>query len=85
MRDFLNAILTTIGSASLTDQEFDSLTISEFAYDQATYEALLAIMTTRGSVTTEKDRMKYVFLAKGASISDQDKGSSNIYVGGILE
>lgn len=85
MRDFLNAILVTIGAPTLTDVEFDSLTIESFGYDQPTYDALLAILVARESVSSMKDRLYHVFLAKGASINETKTGQSNIYLGSVLE
>lgn len=85
MRDFLNAILQAIGSVSLSDEEFSSLTIDVYDYDQATYDALLAVLDARESVSSMKDRLEYYFKAKGAEINPpEDKGKSNIYLGSAL-
>lgn len=85
MRDFLNAILTAIGASSLTDLEFSSLEIETYDYDQPTYDALLAILIARESVSSLKDRLYHYFKAKGGEINETDSGQSNIYVGSVLE
>lgn len=85
MRDFLNAILTAIGAASLTDEEFSGLSITEYDYDQATYDALLAVLVSREAVSSMRDKLLYYFKAKGATISEGSDANSQIYVGSVLE
>lgn len=85
MREFLNAILVTIGAASLNDEEFTGLSISVYGYDQATYDALLAVLVSRESVSSLRDRLYHIFKAKGAEINQTETGQSNIYVGSVLE
>lgn len=84
MREFLNAILSFIGASSLTDLEFESLEIESYAYDAATYEALLAIVDARESVSNTRDRLRYYFLARGVEVSASSAGRSNILVGAVL-
>lgn len=84
MRDFLNAILSFIGATSLTDGEFSALEIESYAYDLATYEALLAVVDARESVSNTRDRLRYYFLARGVSVSESSAGRSNILVGAVL-
>lgn len=84
MRDFINAILAFIGAASLSDDEFNGLTIESADYDQATYEAVLAVLVARESVSEITDRLANYFKAKGVSITTGETGKSNIYVGGVL-
>lgn len=84
MRDFLDAILAFIDAASLSDDEFNSLTITSYAYDQETYDALFAILKARDSVSTLLDRLAGTFIAKGATITKGDSGQSQIYVGSVL-
>lgn len=83
IRDFLNAVLAFIGAASLTDEEFDSLTIESYGYDSATYEALLAVLDSREALSNDRTRLQYFFLAKGVEVS-APAGSSNIFVGSVL-
>ena len=84
MRDFLNAILSFIGASSLTDQEFSDLEIESYAYDAPTYEALLAVVDARESVSNTRDRLRYYFLARGVSVSESSAVKSNILVGAVL-
>lgn len=81
MRAFLNAILSFLGAASLTDVEFDALSIETYGYDAATYNALLAVVDGRESVSDARDRLRYFFLAKGIVISESSSGKSNILIG----
>lgn len=84
MRDFLNAILATIGTALLSDEEFEGLTITTYGYDIATYEALLAVIDARESISNARDRLRYIFLAKGVEVEESLPAKSEIYIGGIL-
>ena len=84
MRSALNYILNFIGAASLTDEEFDGLTIESTEDDVATYEALNAVLVSRESVSSLTDKLTYYFLAKGAEIPTIDNGKSNILVGQVL-
>lgn len=85
MRDFIDSILTFIGTSSLTDNEFDSLTIQAAAYDVETYNAIWAILDSRESISTLGDRLTYYFQAKGLEITTPSSAKSNILVGGVLE
>jgi hypothetical protein len=84
MRDFLNAVLAFIGSASLSDDEFSGLEIESASYNSATYDALLAILDARETVSNTRDRLRYYFLARNVSISETSAGKSNIYIGSVL-
>lgn len=85
MRDFLNSIFAFIGTASLSDEEFDSLTIESYGYDQATYDALIGVLNSREAVSTMKDRLTAYFTARGASISQStNTGSTQIWAGSPL-
>lgn len=81
MRAALNAILSFIGAESLTDNEYDALTIEDTQDDVATYEALNAVLVGREAVSTLTDRLRYYFLAKGADVPSIDNGRSNILIG----
>ena len=85
MRDFLDAILQFIGTSSLTDMEFDSLTISTADYDVATYEALASVLLTREAVSSIKIRLVAFFNAKGVGVVPVVSGRSNIFAGAVLE
>lgn len=87
MRDWLNAILAFIGTSSLTDGEYggidtDLLTLN--TYNQAAYDALAAVLVTRGSAGNMDQRLIAFFSAKGVSVA-ADTASSNIYLGSVLE
>lgn len=85
MRDFINAVLAFIGTSSLTDLEFDALTIEAAGYDAATYTAILAVVDAREAVSNTRDRLRYVFLAKNVSLPAETEGrKSNLLVGGVL-
>jgi len=85
MRDILNGILSFIGAASLTDPEFASLTIADTSDDNLTYLDLLAVLTSRESLSSEKERLKLYFLSKGATLDTVTTGKTNIYLGDVLE
>lgn len=85
MRSFLNGILTFIGAESLTDLEYDSITLVDQDYDQATYDALALILENREAISTMQDRLIGYFKAKGVDVAANDTGKSNIYIGSVLE
>lgn len=85
MRDFLNAILSFIGAESLTDEEFDSLTIDSASYNVATYEALSAVLVSRETISNLQDRLYAYFTARGVVTTQVSTGKSNIFVGSVLE
>ena len=85
MRAFLNAILAFIGAESLTDEEFDSVESSSQTYDQASYDDLAAILEAREAVSTMQERLLNYYNARGAEISENDSGKSNIYAGSAIE
>ncbi len=81
MRAILNAILTVISAASLTDDEFSALTIESAPFDINTYNALLAVLDAREVTSTTRDRLRYFFLAKGVEVEESSAGKSNIFLG----
>jgi hypothetical protein len=84
LRDFLDAILAFIGAESLTDIEFDSLTIDSASYNSATYLALSAILAERESVSTMQDKLHAYFTARGVEVTQASTGRSNIFLGAVL-
>lgn len=84
MRAFLNAILAVIGSTSLTDVEFDTITATVADYTLETYTQLLAVIDSRETVSNTRDRLTYYYLARGVEVSASTAGKSNIYVGDAL-
>lgn len=85
MRDFLNSILSFIGSESLTDEEFDSIEGSYIVYSKATYDVLKAIIEAREAVSGQSKKLKLLFIARGVDVSDGSttthKPRSNILIG----
>lgn len=86
MRSFLNGILSFIGSESLTDAEFQTINLSEQAYNAATYEALKLIVQGREGVTGQLKKLKNYFSAKGVDLTGVPARtpSSQILIGGPL-
>lgn len=86
MRVFLNGILSFIGSESLTDEEFDSLTITQQNYSTATYEALRGVLQSREMVSGQLRKLKAYFRIKGADVGSEKAtpAVSNIFVGASL-
>lgn len=87
MRDQLNAILTFIGSSSLTDEEFDSINL-ENSNDQVTvYNSLVEILHDRESSSNTINKLQYYFQAMGVNLSSEPSSSpqSNIFVGAPLD
>jgi hypothetical protein len=85
MRDDLNAILSFIGSESLTDDEFDSIDLDGMGDRVAVYQVLLLILESREAVSDTTTRLQNYFLAEGTSISGPPESDSNIFVGSSLE
>lgn len=87
MRSFLNSILAWIGTTSLTDEEFDSIDLETAAWDQATYDALSAVLVAREAVSSMQDRLKMTFQSRGIEIDGDParvNASTNILIGDAL-
>lgn len=92
MRDFLDAILAFINSASLTDEEFDFEEIQDLdtppSLTLEMYNALKLVLNTREEVSEQVDKLKNYFLAGGVSEVDstgQDHpAASEIFLGAEL-
>lgn len=89
MRTFLNAILSFIGSESLTDEEFAALPegLTE-AYNKANYDALKAVLQDRESVSGQLSKLYSYFQAKGVDVSASGAAvtpNSQILVGVALD
>lgn len=85
MRAWLNAILTFIGSTSLTDDEYDSINFLELevnTYNQAAYDQLSKVLEARENVSTMQERLAGFFRAKGLTdLTVADTAKSQILVG----
>lgn len=85
MRDFLDAILAFIGSESLTEDEWGTITLEDEEYTAEVYEALKAILEAREGVSNEVSQLTDYFQAKGVEIEDTEgTPRSNILIGGSL-
>lgn len=87
MRDWLNAILVYIGSATMTDLEYNSLnflTLDVNVYSQSAYDQLSSILLAREAVSTMQRRLFGLFLAKGADIREANVAKTNILLGSAL-
>lgn len=84
LREFFNGILTVIGSTSLTDLEYSTMSGAP-GYTLANYEQLAAVVKGRESVSGALDRLTFYFKARGTEIPDPvTVGSSNIFIGAVL-
>lgn len=82
MRDFLNGILQFIGSESLTDDEFATITIDVEDFTIESYNALKAVLESREGVSGQLKRLKAYFESKGVDIDARSSGpQSNILIG----
>lgn len=87
MRDILNGILVFIGAESLTDEEWNSLDIDDGADQEAQFNALKFILSSREAVSDMYRRLTCYFKAKGMVFGEESNseiGSSNIFLGSVL-
>ncbi len=84
MRDYLDGVLSFIGAESLTDEEFDSITLENILDLVANYNALLVVLQDREVVSDMTSRLQNYYLAKGAAVSEPNNSRSNIFVGSEL-
>lgn len=88
MRAFLNAILSFIGSESLTDDEFDSLTEGlEEGYTKEVYDWLKVVLQSREGVSGQLKKLKAYFIAKGVDLTGTASRAANsqIFIGSGLD
>lgn len=85
MRAFIDAILAFIGASSLTDGEFDALTIESAGLDLETYNAILAVLDAREVVSDTRSKLTLYFQAAGVTVTEASAAKSNIYLGSALE
>lgn len=84
LRDFLNAILTFIGAATLSDAEYAAITLTSTTDPFKVYSCLKEILLSRESVSTMVDRLTYYYAAKGYDYGPAVTGKTNILIGGAL-
>ncbi len=69
MREFIDAILTSIGAASMNDEEFELITITEATLTKELYTEILLVLDSREAVSSDRDRLAYYFKARGIDIA----------------
>lgn len=84
IRDFIDAILAFIGTTSLTDSEFATITETSQTYTVALYTEILAVLDSRESVSNTRERLTYYFLARDVAVTEPAAAQSEIYIGDEL-
>jgi hypothetical protein len=85
MRSFIDGILGVIGAASMSDDEFNMITVGELEYTKELYAEMLIVLDSRESVSSDRDRLGHYFKARGIAIDPPAVASkSQIFVGGSL-
>lgn len=84
MRAFLNQILIFLGTATLTNDEFATVTSSEVVLAQSNYDDLSRILAARETVSDIQDRLAAYYQAAGINVSKADVGRSEIFMGSVL-
>jgi len=84
LRAFVDAILSFIGSTSLTDEEFGWITITSQTYTSALYLEIMGVLDARESVSSTRDRLTSYFEAKGVTVTEPSAAQSKIYLGSDL-
>ena len=85
MRDEIDAILSFIGTSSLTNEEFNDLTLTEPYTQQELYSAIYSMFITRGEAQNIYDNLYYYFKAKGETFNQAKTAQSNIFIGDTCE
>ncbi len=84
-RQFVDNIFSFIGSSTMTDLEFATITLTAKAYTVPLYTAVLAILDARETVSGARDRLGFYFMAKNVAIGvEPPAGNSNILIGSDL-
>jgi hypothetical protein len=82
MRSFLDGILAFIGSSSLTDEEFNTVVLTEAVISKEAYLTLKGILENREGISGQVEKLKSFFLAKGIDLYDSPRNpNSNIFIG----
>lgn len=70
LRQFLNSILREIGCESLTDDEYATIDLpDDFVYTVDTFNALDAVLISRGDINSDRQKLEYYFLARGLELT----------------
>lgn len=83
-RQTLDDVLNFIGAESLSDDEFADLELDDLSDELENYNALIAVLLNRDSVSDRADRLFDYYKAKGVEIPEPVVAKSNILVGGEL-
>jgi len=83
IRDWINQVMGIIEESSLTDDEFNTITLTSIVYTQESFDEISAILVSRGSVSNSVDRLASLFKARGFDPTPPE-GQSNIYLGSAL-
>ncbi len=90
MREFLDTVLDFIDVESLTDEEYDNLSLAEDAPVQpsvATYLSLKGLLEERGEPEGTLQRLRYYFLSADVQLSTEQMRAtprSQIWIGSRL-
>ena len=84
MRNFFDAILAFIIAESLTDNEFATTVATTPTYDQASYDDLARVLTSRSAVSTVQARLVACYKAQGVDVTAASTANSNIFLGAVL-
>ncbi len=90
VRNRVDQILTAIESSGVTDDEWTALDLDSFTFDRTLYDALLALLEERESVSAVVERLRFYFLAFKVDLSveseeDDADPTSEILVGAPLD
>jgi hypothetical protein len=87
-RATIDALFGQIGTSSLTDQEWTDLqeNLDAVGVNVESYEALLAVLDSRESISEARNRLRYYYLARGVDVGTEEESAaaSNIYIGDAL-
>ncbi len=86
LRDFLDDILSFIGSESMTDEEYGTVGSIAEDYTKASYDALKSIIQEREGVSGQLAKLHAFYDAKGVDLSATPvrDAASQIFVGSPL-
>lgn len=69
----------------MTDGEFLTVESTVADYTQSTYDDLARILETREAVSVTQARLSAYYTARGVLIESWDAGSTNIFIGKVLD
>jgi len=85
-RAFLNGVLSAVGTSSLTDDEYATITVDQnFEYTTALHAQMQAVVVSRDALSSANARLGSFFKAYGVDLGTQTSPTTGIYVGGALE